>query len=118
MDEMKEVPAGLRLILEEIRDIRQEIADINRRSDEDRRRADAERRRADQDRRRADERFERIVRESKVREKGLRDVLVIIGRTGRQILTTLKEHTKLLNQISRKLDFRVNGRHGTGHAAA
>lgn len=124
-DRDKDVPAGIRLILEEIRDIKHEMMRLCNRSDEDRKRADEDRKRAAEDRRRADERWERLtresdkrferhVRESKEREKGLSRALVIIGGIGREIVKTQKEHTVLLKQILAAVTVRSNGQGGNG----
>ena len=106
--------AGIRLVLEEIRDLRREMAEDRRRADEERReerrRADEDRARADEDRKRADLRFEHVVADSRKREHQLRDALVVIGSVGRRILAKLDEHSRLLKSIDRKIDRRGNGR--------
>jgi hypothetical protein len=106
----KDALAGIRLILEEIRDLRREGA-------EDRRRADEDRKRADEDRKRADRRFEQIVAESREREKGLHQALIVIGNVGRTIIRNQEEHTRLLKQILRQLRTSGNGRHSRGNGS-
>ena len=66
----RNLEAGIRPILEELRDMRVELRDMRvetradrRRADEERRQADEERRQFAEERRQADERFERILRE-------------------------------------------------------
>ena len=99
---------GLRLILEEIRDLRIEMREDRHRADEDRRRADEDRRRADEDRRRADaaaaadrqrsdERFEQAMAATRAAWADVRTV-------GQAIVRTLNRHTRLLESQSRLLE--------------
>jgi len=118
------VPVGIKLILEEMRDTRVDMRGMRedmRGMREDMRGMREDmlgmreemremRREADRDRARSDARFEKYVADTAKREADLSRALVIIGQTGRRILKTLDEHTVLLRQISRKLDVRGNGR--------
>ena len=95
---------GIRLVLEELRDLRVEMRADRQRADEERRRADEnrreERRKADEDRRQerlqSDERFERIMRETRRAFKDVRSV-------GLSIVKTLNHHTRILERIEKRL---------------
>lgn len=133
MDEMaqgngKEFKAGLRLILEEIRDLRREGEADRRQAAEDRRQAAEDRKKyaeeqrrfseemrrfaeeAAEDRRQAAEDRRRISAEAAEDRRGIRDALVVIGRVGRRIVQTQERHTKLLEEIRDLLRLRGNGR--------
>jgi hypothetical protein len=99
---------GIRLVLEELRDLRREMRD-------DRRQSEADRRQAEADRRRSDERLERLMQDSAQREattqKAFRDVRTV----GLAIVKTLNRHTTILERIDRKLGVRGNGGPGRGN---
>ena len=88
---------GIKLVLEEIRDLRVEMR-------EDRRLAEA-------DRQRSDERFDRMMREyhemTQTMFRQIRDI-------GFAIVKTLNRHSRLLESIDRKLGARRNGGPGNG----
>lgn len=126
-----ETDPGIRLILEEIRDLRLEMRADRQHADEERRRADEERRLADEDRRRAneewrqerqqsDERFQQLVHEFRedsarreaVTQKAFNDLRAV----GLSIVKTLNHHTRILQRIERN-SARGNWRrgHGDGH---
>jgi hypothetical protein len=84
---------GIRLVLEELRDLRVEMRADRQRADEERRQADEERR---QERRRSDERFEKVMRETQRAFKDVRSV-------GLSIVKTLNHHTRILERIERGL---------------
>jgi hypothetical protein len=104
--------SGIRLVLEELRDLRVEMRADRERADADRRRADADRRRADEDhrreRRQADERFEKVMRETQRAWRGLRSV-------GLSIVKTLNHHTRILVRIERRLAAPGRWRSGQGN---
>lgn len=91
---------GIRLVLEELRDLRVEMRADRQRADEERRKAEQERRRADeehrQERLRSDERFEKVMRETQRAFKDVRSV-------GLSIVKTLNHHTRILERIERRL---------------
>jgi hypothetical protein len=118
--------AGIRLILEEIRDLRRDWAEYRVKAGEDRRKADEDRRKADEDRRKADEervrmeqRFQEYMRGSREymresreafrqyaeeaarREEGMSKALAVIGHIGGRILDTLNKHTAILEENGR-----------------
>jgi hypothetical protein len=95
---------GVRLILEELRDLRLEMRADRRRTEEDRRRADEERRQSD-------ERFVRIMREFR---QGFKDMHTV----GLSVVKTLNHHTRILERIDRKLGVRGNGRPGQDNGGA
>jgi len=114
---------GIRLILEELRDLRLEMRSDRRRADEERQHADEERqhadedrRRADKERRRSDQRFERIMRDfeqkSARREAATQRAFRDIRTVGLSIVKTLNHHTRILERIDRKLGAQGNGRPG------
>jgi DNA polymerase III epsilon subunit-like protein len=100
---------GIRLVLEELRDLRREMRD-------DRRQAQADRRQADADRRRSDERFEQLLQEFRedsarrelATQKAFRDVRAV----GLAIVKTLNRHTRILERIDRKLTVPRSGGRG------
>jgi hypothetical protein len=125
----RNLDAGSRLILEELRDLRLEMRADRRHADEERHRADEERHRADEERheerRRSDERFERMMRDfqrdSARREAATQRAFAATQRAfkdirtvGLSIVKTLNHHTRLLERIDRKLGAWVNGRPGQG----
>ena len=125
--------AGIRLILEELRDMRVEMRADRRRADEERRKADAERREADEERRQfaeerrqfaeerrlADARFEALIRDFRqdsarravATQRAFRDVRSV----GLSIVKTLNLHTRILERIDRKLGAMGNGIAGPGN---
>ena len=108
----RNLEAGIRLILEELRDMRFELRADRRRSDEERRQADEERRRADEERRqervRSDARFEKVMRETQQAFKDVRSV-------GLSIVKTLNHHTRILERIERRLGAHARWRPGHGN---
>jgi hypothetical protein len=106
---------GVRLILEELRDLRLEMR-------ADRRRADEDRRRADEERRQSDGRLERIMRDfqqdSARREAATQRAFKDIRTVGLSIVKTLNHHTRILERIDRKLSARGNGRPGQENGGA
>jgi Skp family chaperone for outer membrane proteins len=62
---------GIRVVLEELRDLRVEMRADRQRANEERRKADEERR---QERLRSDERFEKVIRETQRAFKDVRSV--------------------------------------------
>jgi len=119
--ELKEIMHGIKLVLEEMRELRRESFGDRKTAAEDRRQATEDRRQAMEDRRQATEdrawfrayledardREGRRVREQRARDR-------VIARIGNTIVRTQREHTQLLQQIARRLDTRTNGR-GNGH---
>ena len=134
---------GVKLVLEELRDLRREMRadrqqasaerreanEERRKTDEERRKADEERRQADAERRqerlRSDARFEEMMRElrqdSARREAATQSAFKNIHTVGLAIVKTLNRHTRILEhhgrileRIDRKLDPRWNGRGGRG----
>ena len=108
--------AGIRLILEEIRDIKRGMAEDRRRADEDRRRADEERHRADE---RAQARHEELMRHFDKRFERLEEILeansrtlIVVAQGVSQILKNQKEQTRLLREILRAIKGRWNGHSG------
>ena len=111
---------GIRLILEELRDLRLEMrADRRRVAEErreDRQRVEEERRRYDEERRRSDERFERMMgdfeqrsaRREAATQRAFKDIRIV----GLSIVKTLNHHTRILERIDRKLGAQGNGRPG------
>ena len=95
---------GIRLILEELRDLRLEMRADRGRADEERRRRTGPRR-ADEEQRQSDQRFEGIMQEFR---QGFRDMRTV----GLSIVKTLNHHTRILERIDRKLGARSNGRPG------
>ncbi len=120
--EGRNLDPGIRLVLEEIRDLRRETRDDRRQADAaaeaDRRRAEADRRQAEADRRRSDERFRELIREfrqdSARREAATQKAFRDIRAVGLSIVKTLNLHTRILERIDRKLGFRSSG--GPGQA--
>jgi len=84
---------GIRLVLEELRDLRIEMRADRQRADEERRKADDERR---QERLRSDQRFEKVMRDTQRAFKDVRSV-------GLSIVKTLNRHTRILERIERRL---------------
>ena len=95
---------GIRLVLEELRDLRVEMRADRQRADEERRKADEEwreeRRRADEayrlERLRSDERFDKVMHET---QRAFKDVRTV----GLSIVKTLNHHTRILERIEHKL---------------
>jgi hypothetical protein len=95
---------------------------LRREAREDRRGADAsaraDRRQAEADRRRSDERFEALLvefrRDSARREAATQKAWQDLRTVGLAIVKTLDRHTRLLQDIDRKLGARSNGRPGNG----
>lgn len=136
--------AGIRLVLEEIRDIKKEqaedrkqfaedrkqaaedrkqIAEDRKQFAEDRQQAAEDRRQAAADRRRFEDLFRQSVAQAEEHRKefretitGIREALVVIGKVGRRIIQTQDKHTGLLVEIRDILKSqRKNGRNGGGH---
>ena len=129
--------AGIRLVLEEIRDIKKEqaedrkqatedrkqIAEDRKQFAEDRQQAAEDRQQAAADRRRFDDLFRQSVAQAEEHRKefretitGIREALVVIGKVGRRIIQTQDKHTGLLVEIRDILKSqRKNGRNGGGH---
>ena len=122
---------GVKLVLEELRDLRLEMRADRERSDGERRQADEQRRQADEkwrkdrlradaelreERLRSDERFQQLLREfhadsvrrEAVTQKAFKDIRTV----GLSIVKTLNHHTRILGRIERKLGGRWNGRRG------
>jgi len=100
------VDPGIRVILEELRDLRVEMR---------------------ADRRRSDERFEQVIRELRDerrtwREESARQAMTTqrtsreVHAVGLAIVRTLNRHTRILERIDRKLGVRGNGRPGNGRS--
>ena len=89
----RKLDPGIRLVLEDLRDLRLEMRADRQRADDERRRADEERR---QERLKSDERFEKVMRETQRAFKDVRSV-------GLSIAKTLNHHTRILERIERKL---------------
>ena len=127
----RNLDSGIRLVLEELRDLRLEMRADRERSDGERRQADEERRQADEkwqkdrlradaelreERLRSDERFQQLLREfhadsarrEAVTQKAFKDIRTV----GLSIVKTLNHHTRILERIERKLGGRWNGRRG------
>jgi len=132
---------GIKLILQEIRDLRIEMRaerqedrrqaiedrrqamddrrqamDDRRQAVDDRRQANEDRRRSDEERRRSDRRFDRLLRDfrqdSARREAKTQRMFKEIRTVGLAIVKTLNRHTRLLEGIDRKLGGLGNGRVG------
>jgi hypothetical protein len=111
---------GIKLVLEELRNLRLEMRDDRRHADEERRQAEAERRQMEAARlaeqRRSDERFERMMREfrqdSARREAATQKAFRDIRTVGLSIVKTLNHHTRLLERIDHKLGAWRTGRPG------
>ena len=101
--------AGIRLILEEIRDIKGEIRDIKKDMlDLKGEMLDLKKEAAEDRKQAAEDRHE--YRETIV---GIRDALVVIGKVGRRIIQTQEKHTGLLVEIRDILKSRrKNGHNG------
>ena len=137
--------AGIRSILEELRDLRLEMRSDRQHADEDRKRADEDRKRADEDRKRADEdrkradedrkraeaewrrerlaadrRLEKLIGASARREVATQRAFKDIRTVGLVIARTLDRHTRILERIDNKLGARRNGppRSGNGGRAS
>ena len=101
---------GIRLVLEEIRDVRRELRD--------------ERRECRDERRASDERFERLIKEfsadSVNREERTQrmflDLRSDIRSVGLAIVRGLNQQKAILQRIDRSLGARRNGRSGNGPA--
>jgi uncharacterized coiled-coil DUF342 family protein len=111
---------GIRLVLEEIRELRREstsmLKEMRQERAEDRRQAAEDRRQAAEDRRRSDALFARHADRAEEDRKGIRDALVAIGNVGRKFQSTLTEHSRLLKEIRDAIRRQGNGRSGgNGH---
>jgi hypothetical protein len=102
---------GIRLVLEELRDLRLEMRADRRSAEEDRRSAEEDRRRADDERRQSDQRFAGIMQAFR---QGFRDMRTV----GLSIVKTLNHHSRILERIDRKLGARGNGRPGQDNGGA
>lgn len=110
--------AGIRLVLEEIRDIKKELAEDRKQTAEDRKQYAEDRKQAAEDRRRFEELFKQSVVQADEHRKefretitGIRQALVVIGKVGRRIIQTQDKHTGLLIEIRDILKSgRKNGR--------
>lgn len=121
--DLKEVSTGIRLILEEIRDLRWEGVEDRKQAAEDRKEAAENRKEAAEDRRAFREAFDRYSAEAASREKDLRKALVVIGNVGREFSNRLKgiqkgqaEQTQLLKEIRTAVRVRGNGNGRNGHS--
>ena len=126
---------GIKLVLEELRDLRVEMRADRRRSDEERRQTDEEWRRADEawrqewreERTRSDERFGQLMSEMKLEFRELREesarrdaamqkaftgAFKQVHTVGLAIVKTLNRHTQILERIDRRLAAPGNGRRG------
>jgi len=122
---------GIKLVLEEIRDLRVETRIDRQRSDEDQRRRDEAQRLRDEDRRRSDEAWreerrqadeawreerqqfrEDSIRREAVMLKAVADAIKPIHTVGLAIVKTLNRHTQILERIDRRLAGPGNGRRG------
>jgi hypothetical protein len=136
---------GIRLVLEELRDLRLEMRADRQRADQERQRADQERQRADeerrQDRRLSELRFEKAMRESDQRferamlesrewfdeamhesrerfDKAMRETQRVfrdVRTVGLSIVKTLNRHTRILERIERRLGEPGRWRPGPGN---
>ena len=122
----RNVEAGIRLVLEELRDVRVEMRDVRVEMRDmrvemraDRRRADEERRQFAGEQRQANQRFERILRDfrqdSSRREAATQALFKDIRGMGFSIVKTLNLHTRILERIDRKLGARTDGLPGHGN---
>jgi len=125
---------GIRLVLEELRDLRLEMRADRQHTDEERRQTDEERRQADgewrlerrqadeqwrQERLQSDERFQQLLRDfredSARRETVTQEAFKDIRTVGLSIVKTLNHHTRILERIERKLGTAGNWRPGQGN---
>lgn len=132
---------GIRLVLEELRDLRLEMRADRQHADDERRRADEERRQANEERRQADEerrlerrqaderwqqereasneRFQQLLREFREdsirREAETQKAWKDVRTVGLSIVKTLNHHTRILERIDRRLGGWDNGRRGRGN---
>jgi hypothetical protein len=97
---------GIKLVLEELRDLRLDMRADRRRADEDLRR----------ERRESDERFQQLLRDfrddSARREAATQKAFKDIGTVGLSIVKTLNHHTRILERIDHKLGARGPWRPG------
>ncbi|HLF92651.1 MAG TPA: hypothetical protein VJB14_04265 [Planctomycetota bacterium] len=111
--------AGIRLVLEEIRDLKKELAEDRKQAAEDRKQFAEDRKQFAEDRKQAAEDRKQAAEDRKgFRESidGIRDALVVIGKVGRRIIQTQEKHTGLLVEIRDILKSqRRNGRNGGSH---
>ncbi len=109
----EEILHGIRYLIGENKDLREDLLEFARKAEVDRKSYEA-------DRRRSDERFERMMlkMDEDRRASDARFNLMMKGvvRVGNRIVTTQKEHTKLLGAILKVLRVRANGPGGTGRA--
>ncbi len=112
-----ETLAGIRIILEELREMRREAAEERK---EDRRRADEDRKLADVDRKRIADALEVLIARSKLRDDDLHAAMKTIGREGRRLANevagmgvALREQTTLLGEQTKILgeQTRILGNH-------
>jgi hypothetical protein len=114
--------AGIKLILEELRDLRLEMRADRRRADEERQQAREEQRQARDEQRQANARFERIIRDfqqdSARREVATQRAFKDVRTVGLSIVKTLNHHTRILERIDRKLGALGNGRPWQGNGGS
>lgn len=100
---------GIRLILEEIRDLKREGAEFRKFLIDDRKQAAEDRKQAAEDRKE----FRKFMQESREEahqdRRDIREALVVIGKVGRKIIQTQGEHTRLLREIRDTLKRSSNG---------
>jgi hypothetical protein len=113
---------GIRLVLEEIRDLRLEMRTDRQQDWEERRQTETERRRADeewrQERRQSDERFAHREAATQTVLENIHTVGLAIVRNLTRQTRVLEQHGRILERIDRKLDPRWNGRRGRGNGRA
>ena len=137
----RNLDAGTRVILGELRDLRREALADRREARDERREGRAERQQAEadmrewrQERQRSDEHFERLLhdfsedsgRREALTQAAFRDIrsvgLSIVKTLNRhtrileEIMRTLGQHTRILQGIDRKLSARDDGGPADGHA--
>jgi hypothetical protein len=107
--------AGIKLILEELRDLRVEMR-------ADRQRADGEQRQAREEQRQGNERMERLIQDFRAdsarRELATQRAFRDVRTVGLSIVKTLNHHTRILERIDRKLGALGNGRPWPGNGGA
>ena len=138
----RNLDSGIKLVLEEIRDLRVEMRVDRQRSDEEQRRRDEAQRLRDEERRRSDEAWreerrqadeswqqerrqaaeawreerqqlhEDSIRREAVMLKVVTDAVKPIHTVGLAIVKTLNRHTQILERIDRRLAGPGNGRRG------
>jgi hypothetical protein len=109
--------AGIRLVLEELRELKREANEDRRRSDEYWKKADEDRRKADEDRKRLDQ---RLVRMETRQDKTFEALLGILHKHTvllAHLVKTADEHTGILTDIRNSLRRNGHGRNGNGKSA-